>query len=261
MRPLIIISKIANRLSCKKLAYKILSKCPIPCKFQLIRNFNFNEAINTCHSLYNDEGNSCVIIDNNSTLLPQYELEVIIPVYNVEEYLEECINSILTQQTNFNFHIIIINDGSSDNSRNLLRKYEQDYRISIYDQENKGFSGARNTGLNYAQGKYIMFVDSDDRLPQGAIQALMTKAIEGDYDIVEGGHDRFNNNGIISKHLPNANQFSGVAWGKVYKAEIWQGVQFPEKYWFEDTICTFIINDRAKRKTTIQCIVYDWRKK
>ena len=261
MRPLILITKIANRLKCRQLTYGILSKCSFLIRTQVFKDFDFRKAIDTCHSLYRDEGNSCVVVDKKkSSVSPQYELEVIIPVYNVEQYLEECVDSVLMQQTNFKFHVTIINDGSSDNSRNILSKYEKDYRVSIYDEENKGFSGARNTGLHYAQGRYIMFVDSDDRLPQGAIQVLMTKAIEGNYDIVEGGHHRFDSKGIISKHLPDVCKFSGFPWGKVYRAEIWKGVQFPEKYWFEDTIFSFIINDRAKRKTTVQCIVYDWRK-
>ena len=89
-------------------------------------------------------------------------ISVIVPVYNVENYLGKCLDSLINQ-TYKDIEIICINDGSTDNSLNILREYEQmDSRIIIIDQKNGGLSNARNIGLKEAAGEYIMFVDSDD---------------------------------------------------------------------------------------------------
>lgn len=88
-------------------------------------------------------------------------VSVIIPVFNVEEYLEECINSIL-RQTLTDIEIICINDGSTDSSPDILKKYaEQDKRITVYSQDNCGLSAARNLGMRAARGRYTYFIDSD----------------------------------------------------------------------------------------------------
>ena len=92
------------------------------------------------------------------------KISVIIPVYNVEKYLRICLESILNQ--NFKgYEIILINDGSTDNSLNICREYEKKYsNIIVINEENSGPSAARNKGLEYAKGKYISFIDSDDEL-------------------------------------------------------------------------------------------------
>ena len=89
-------------------------------------------------------------------------ISIIVPVYNVENYLVKCIESILNQSFK-NFELILVNDGSNDNSLNICKKYiEIDNRIKLISQINKGLSAARNTGLRYAKGNYICFIDSDD---------------------------------------------------------------------------------------------------
>ncbi len=90
------------------------------------------------------------------------KVSIIIPVYNVEKYLEECLDSAVNQ-TLKDIEIICVNDGSTDNSLDILKKYERKYKnITIINQENKGLSGARNSGLKIAKGKYVYFFDSDD---------------------------------------------------------------------------------------------------
>lgn len=259
MRSLILISKIAARLGCKQIVYGLLKSLPI---FSPRYNIchSFEEAVGFCQSIYKDDGGSCIrdySVQNQCK--KRYDLEIIVPVYNVERYVEECIESILAQKTRFTFHLTIVNDGSTDCSRDILKKYETFKNITIIDQDNEGFSGARNTGIRNANGTYLMFVDSDDRLPQGAIEALMSEAIENDCDIVQGGYERFDASGIINRHLPEGT-LSGFAWGKVYKADVWNGIQFPERYWFEDTISALVINCGVVRKSTVEQVVYDWRK-
>lgn len=115
------------------------------------------------------------------------KISVIIPVYNVERYLRECLDSIINQ-THRNLEIICIDDGSPDNSINILKDYSKiDNRIFIKQQQNSGLSKARNEGIKISTGKYLIFVDSDDWLPLDAIELLYKKIKKENSDIVIGG--------------------------------------------------------------------------
>lgn len=103
-------------------------------------------------------------------------------------------DSIINQQTKYRFLVIAVNDGSPDGSREILRKYERLANVIIIDQENKGLSDARNSGLKHIRAKYVSFVDSDDKMMPGAIEAMMDAAVKYEADIVEGSHKTFYNN-------------------------------------------------------------------
>lgn len=104
--------------------------------------------------------------------MERIDISVIIPVYNVEKYLAECLDSVLSQDM-YNVEIICVNDGSEDGSRDILENYaERDSRIMIIDQKNQGLSCARNAGINRAQGEYLLFLDSDDCLSEQALDRL-----------------------------------------------------------------------------------------
>ena len=187
----------------------------------------------------------------------RYDLHIIVPVYNVERYVEGCIASILAQQTRFSFHITVVNDGSSDKSRERLRRYEDDPRVTIIDQENRGFSGARNAALAHIVGRYVMFVDSDDRLAPGAVEMLMSKAVAEDLDIVQGGYVRFFGCAKLPAVHPVAP--TGFAWGKVYRASLWRRVHFPETFWYEDTVCGLLLHALTQRVGIVGPVVYEYR--
>ena len=105
------------------------------------------------------------------------KISIIIPVYNTEQYLEQCIDSILNQ-TLKDIEIILINDGSTDKSYNILKKYEKkDSRIVVINQKNKGQGEARNIGIKIAKAPYIAFVDSDDFISPFMLQKLYIKII------------------------------------------------------------------------------------
>lgn len=111
-------------------------------------------------------------------------VSVIVPVYNAEKYLKKCIQSIVNQSLN-NIEIIIIDDGSIDNSKDIIKSFEEkDIRIKVLYQENSGVSSARNNGINNATGKYIGFVDSDDYIDLEMYESMYSKAEEFDADIV-----------------------------------------------------------------------------
>lgn len=126
---------------------------------------------------------------------------VIIPVYNTEQYLEECLNSICGQSLK-NIEIICINDGSTDRSLNILERYEKmDKRISVYTQVNSGQSIARNRGLKFATGKYIYFMDSDDVLDKNALKELYSLADKFQTDIIYfDGDTIFNDENLAKKY-------------------------------------------------------------
>lgn len=113
--------------------------------------------------------------------MAQNLVSIIIPVYNVEKYLEECINSILIQSYK-NIELILINDGSTDGSRDIIEKFaESDSRIAFIDNENKGVGASRNDGIKTAKGDYVIFIDSDDYVDSDLVSNLLS--FIGDNDI------------------------------------------------------------------------------
>lgn len=111
-------------------------------------------------------------------------ISVIIPVYNVEEYLRECVDSVL-KQTYKNLEIILVDDGSTDSSGKICDEYaEKDSRITVIHKKNEGPSKTRNTGLENANGKYIYFLDSDDYITEDAIETLVLTAESNQADLV-----------------------------------------------------------------------------
>ena len=112
------------------------------------------------------------------------KVSIIVPVYNVEKYLERCINSLINQ-TFRDIEIIAINDGSTDSSLNILKELEKkDHRIKVIDRKNLGVSSCRNKGIEISKGKYIVFVDSDDWIDLNMIERMHNNAVENNSDIV-----------------------------------------------------------------------------
>ena len=110
-------------------------------------------------------------------------ISIIVPVYNVEEYLKQCLDSIL-EQTFSDYEVILVNDGSTDNSGLICQEYaEKDSRIRYFEKENGGLSDARNYGIEQAQGEYLTFVDSDDFLDKMHLNVLYTALVSNNVDI------------------------------------------------------------------------------
>ena len=116
------------------------------------------------------------------------KVSVIVPVYNVEAYLEECLQSVIGQ-TFSEIEIIIVNDGSTDGSKGIINRYQaSDSRIRVLEQQNRGQSAARNAGLRVAQGEYILFVDSDDYIHKDCIKTLYEHAKQELDLVLYGAH-------------------------------------------------------------------------
>lgn len=120
------------------------------------------------------------------------KVSIIIPVYNSEKYISKCLDSVINQ-TYKNIEILVINDGSKDNSINILREYEKkDSRIIVIDKENEGVAKTRNMGIKKATGEYIMFIDNDDYIDADYVESFINSALLNDADIVIGGFKRVN---------------------------------------------------------------------
>lgn len=177
------------------------------------------------------------------------KVSVIVPIYNVEKYLEKCINSLLSQ-TLEDIQIILVNDGSKDNSGNIAKEYEKNNknRIIYVEKENGGLSDARNYGLKYATGDFIAFLDSDDYIEKNAYEEMFNKAIEENADYVECDFIwEFPNKIRVDKQYPYKNKkemlsfVRVVAWNKLIKRQLItdNNLEFPKGLRYEDVEFTY----------------------
>lgn len=198
------------------------------------------------------------------------DLSIIMPAYNVEKYIYQSIGSVLKQKTNYTYELIIVNDGATDNTEEVIKKFK-DTRIKYIKQENQGLSGARNTGMETAVGRYITFIDSDDVLENNAIDAMMNAIKKNDADIVVGSYYMFvdgsekrqlciNERKVIENNTKEAVCNHGYAWGKVFDRKIFDKLEYPIQRWFEDTlICTVIFRMPNKKIVVLDDVVYGYR--
>lgn len=184
------------------------------------------------------------------------DITIIIPVYNVEKYIERCINSLLNQ-TIQNFNILLIDDGSKDNSLSIIKKYASEYDfINYIHQKNSGPAIARNNGMKKADTKYIMFIDSDDYVDEDYIEFFYNNIKNTDYDVVMGGFKKTDGNKIHFERKLNNGEFSKYLVtgpvAKIYNRYFLKKkkIEFLDTNSSEDVYFTLkIINNNAKIKT------------
>ena len=201
-------------------------------------------------------------------------LSVIVPIYNVEQYLINCIDSIIAQ--NFeNFEVILVDDGSPDNCGKICDEYaKKDKRIKVVHKENGGLSDARNAGLKIARGKYISFIDSDDTIEEGMYENLYSLCENENADIAVCGFQNFNSVDIETIHQYNfaiydnaqANcamlyeeKFWVSAWNKIYKKELFEGLLYPKGKIYEDLYLTPRLIHNAKKVVVSDKVFYNYR--
>lgn len=196
-------------------------------------------------------------------------LSIIIPAYNVEKYIYQCLESVFDQKTKYQFEVIVVNDGSTDDTEKIIKQFEEK-NMTYIKQNNQGLSAARNHGLNVAQGKYVMFIDSDDVLCPNAINSMMTSITENHADVVVGSYYMFeeqsntrqeciNKNKIITHNSLEAVKNPGYAWGKVYKRKLFEKNRFPVGAWYEDTMICAIIYRLCEKIVVLDKVVYGYR--
>lgn len=197
-----------------------------------------------------------------------YDVSVIVPVYNSEKYIDRCIKSIL-EQTYKNFELILINDGSKDNSINILNKYKKkDKRISIIDKKNEGVAKTRNLGIQKAKGKYVIFIDNDDFINKNYVETYYKIIKEKKLDIVIGGYERVNSKGKVIKRVEFKNRpFNKEMiykicspWAKIYKKSflIKNSIQFLSGNLGEDNYFNLQALLISKNIFTTDYVGYKW---
>lgn len=217
---------------------------------------------------------------NKMEIIRQPLVSVIIPVYNAEKYLEECCVSVLAQSYT-SIEIILVNDGSTDNSLNICEKIaESDPRVQVIHQENSGVSSARNAGIQASKGEFIVFVDADDILTENSISSRVELAI--DVDLVICSYQVVDSECKTIRKMPRATSFlwepdealvnlfakceigyQGYLWNKIYRNKIIKdsgilfenGVAYNEDQLFN---LTYIVNCKQIRISNI--CVYNYRK-
>ena len=204
------------------------------------------------------------------------KVSVIVPIYNVEKYLEKCIDSIISQ-TYSNIEIILINDGSTDNSESICKKYENtDRRIRYYKKENGGLSSARNYGIERAEGDYFLFIDSDDYIDNSMVKTLLTYAIKHNADIVECNYyEVINEEFHVFKQMKNKvysskeaiaslicnTGITPTAWNKLYSKKLFCKLRYAEGIYHEDEEIIIKLLSNSKKVVEIGKPLYFYIKR
>ncbi len=204
-------------------------------------------------------------------------ISIVIPVYNAEKYIEKCINSILHQSYS-NYEIILVDDGSIDNSSKLCDLYNEKYSfIKVVHTENSGPAAARKIGVENASGKYVMFVDSDDWLDFNMLLFCFDKMTEKDADIVCVGHKEVDEKGQIKSiskqniaeidmssieemmfHLHGTRFFDSGPWAKLIRRSLFENIDFCEQVTIgEDYFMLLQLLEKSKRTILCQNALYN----
>lgn len=198
------------------------------------------------------------------------KISVIVPVYNTQDYLRECIDSVLNQSLT-DFELICIDDGSTDNSLEILNDYgREDERIKIISQQNRGLGASRNVGLDIAQGEYVLFLDSDDYLSLDALESLYGTAVNQNLDLTMFKIKNFNTKTgrqsrseyfdmTFLREMVHDDVFdwrdvksrifdiSVTATSKLFRRELISDIEFPEGLLFEDNLFFIKVIFKARR--------------
>ncbi len=192
-------------------------------------------------------------------------VSMIIPVYNVRDYLRKCLDSVAAQ-TYKALEVIIVNDGSPDDSLEIILEYTAKYpHFSCYTIENRGLGGARNYGMEHATGDYVLFLDSDDYIAPNCVEVMVTAAektgsdmvIANCYDVREDGsvilayQNQYRNATTSLVQEPEILFNRVSAWGKLYKRELLEGFSYVSRVWYEDMRLTPKLYLRAEKITYV----------
>ena len=192
------------------------------------------------------------------------KVSVIIPVFNVRPYLREALESVIGQ-TYRNLEIIIVDDGSTDGSELICDEYKKDPRVKVIHQENRGLSGARNTGLSVMTGEVVSFLDPDDAYCPDMIEKMLKRMKETQADLVSCNCLVFTTTGRMDQSKPVAasryqeevmtaaqtfnrmtrSQFTWSVWNKLYVRKLWDNVRYPEGRVYEDVLVMPLILEQC----------------
>ena len=207
-------------------------------------------------------------------------ISIVVPIYKVEEYMKQCVDSLI-KQTYKNIEIILVDDGSPDNCGEICEKYREiDSRIVVIHKKNGGLSDARNYGIKVCKGEYLVFVDSDDYVADNYIEVLYDALKKENADISVAELKKFFDNEDVVIHeienieisSYNSKDVMGLyftdkaivmttAWGKMYKCSLFDKISFPKGRLHEDEFTTYKLMDKADRIAYTNLPVYFYRQR
>ena len=208
-------------------------------------------------------------------------ISVIVPVYNVERYLDQCLESIVNQSYR-HLEILVVDDGSTDNSGMMCDRWaERDERIRVIHQPNGGLSAARNSALDVMKGEWVIMVDSDDLLHPEATATLVKAITQHNADIVVGDYIAFNDNELpqwpdnqgkdgTSRTFSQEEALTAIfyqqglthsAWARIYRADLFDGIRYPVGQLYEDLAIIYPLLKKCDKVVKIDPIVYGYRQR
>lgn len=205
-------------------------------------------------------------------------VSIVVPIYNVESYLQECLESIRNQKYT-NLEVILVNDGSQDGSGDICKEIiKEDKRFQYFEKENGGLSSARNFGIERCTGDYIIFIDSDDFVAEEMIAAMLENLIKYDADVCCCNYDFVNEKSEYQKkHIINIEQpevyekesalkrllsedyYKCYAWNKLYKKSLFNEVRYPEGKLYEDIVTAFKVFSESNKVVFFGETLYHYR--
>ena len=200
-------------------------------------------------------------------------ISIIVPVYNVEQYLRKCLDSIINQ-TYRDLEILIIDDGSTDGSGEICNEYAAfDHRLQVIHQNNKGLSEARNSGIDIATGDYILFVDGDDWIESNTVECLYQACLDHNAEVSCCGHykefaDRTTVHSLVTSKKEYEGEeitvpamkgsFAHYAWEKLWKRSLFEEFRFPSGMQFEDVATTWKLFLRCNKVVCIPDVLFHY---
>lgn len=199
----------------------------------------------------------------------EFDASIVVPAYNAEAHLVECLESALGQGTDYRYEIIVVDDGSTDGTGSILDRYRDRKNLSVIRAANAGVATARNRAIAEARGTYLLFLDSDDRLEWNSVELLVSAAAKSRADIVQGGYFVIDEAGeaigevrydAATAGVPRGgSQRSGYPWGKAIRRTMFEKVGFPDGMDFEDTVFALVLFPRCGRYVALSEPVYTYR--
>ena len=218
-------------------------------------------------------------LNTNYKVQNNAKVSVIVPIYNVEEYLKECLDSLVNQSLK-EIEVIMVNDGSTDSSREIAAEYANKYEnFHLITKINGGLGQARNYAIPLVNGKYIAFMDSDDFISKDAYKKLYKMSENGKHDIITGNVRRFNSKRnyksslhakVFKENITSTNItknpeliYDTTAWNKLFKTEFWRenNLKFPEGVLYEDIPVTIPAHFKSRSTAVLTDIIYYWRER
>jgi len=198
------------------------------------------------------------------------DASIIVPAYDAESHVKECLDSALAQATNYRYEILVVDDGSGDGTPAILDGYRDHKDLTVIRTLNAGVATARNHAIAAARGRYLVFLDSDDRLATNSVELLLGAAEREQADIVQGGYDVIDTAGGVIERVryeacsqprldERTTRTSGYPWGKAIRRTLFEKVRFPDGMDFEDTIFALVIFQLCGRYVALSESVYDYR--